>query len=636
MKTLRPIRSIEALSLQTRLVLLLITFTLIPVVLFGGVIYWKTRDILLSVRIDQLNALADLKKDKIETFFLERRLDLQAVQQIRSIRTGLAEIPGPGPGVHAIRVIAKADLDSRLVHFTKAHRYLDIMLLTPRGSIIYVSNPAHADELGKKLQDQDSLVEQARRGIVFSGILTQHGHRGEYEIIGLAPITDERGTLLYLVAIEIDMSPVYDSVLESRGLGKSGEALVVTRQGNDVLFLSPLRGIPDAALKKTTPLSAGTSYPAQRAALGETGSGIARDYSGKEVLAAWRFIPELRWGIVLKMDTHEAFAPMRLQRGVILLVSFLMVVLSVIAAALLADSIIRPLRTLRQGTAAIAEGDLGHRVGMELRNEIGALSRDFDAMAEALERDRAARTRSEREVRTLNAELEHNIRRITEANRELDAFSYSVSHDLRSPLRGIDGFSRALLEDYQDKLDAQGRDYLYRIRNATTRMERLIDDLLNLSRLARFEMKRERVDLSALAHTLADRLRGDHPGRAAAFVIADGLVAEGDAHLLSIALENLLGNAWKFSEKTPRTVIEFGAIRRDGKTTFFVKDNGAGLDMTFADKLFQPFQRLHSEAEFAGTGIGLATVRRIISRHGGEVRIEGEPGKGATVFFTLG
>jgi len=239
-----------------------------------------------------------------------------------------------------------------------------------------------------------------------------------------------------------------------------------------------------------------------------------------------------------------------------------------------------------------------------------------------------ARARAEEEVKQYAAQL-------NASNKELEAFAYSVSHDLRAPLRSIDGFSQVLLEDYAEKLGGEGRDYLERVRAGTQRMAALIDDLLNLSRISRKEMKRERVSLSALAREITDGLRRSQPGRDVEFVIARGLTVDGDAQLLRAALENLLGNAWKFTGKQDAARIEFGSTEKDGKTAYFVRDDGAGFEMAYAEKLFGAFQRLHSASEFEGTGIGLATVQRIVHRHGGRVWAEGEVGKGATFYFTL-
>jgi DNA-binding response OmpR family regulator len=242
---------------------------------------------------------------------------------------------------------------------------------------------------------------------------------------------------------------------------------------------------------------------------------------------------------------------------------------------------------------------------------------------------RAARALAETKARLLE-DLERK-------NQELEAFAYSVSHDLRAPLRSIDGFSYAILEDHAETLDARGQDYLRRIRAATARMGELIDDMLELSRVGRAEMKRERVDLSKLARTVGDTLARAQPDRKVELRVPDGIVADGDRRLCQILFENLLGNAWKFTAKTAQASIELGTGIADetGQPLFFVKDNGVGFDMNYASKLFTPFQRLHGEAEFPGTGIGLATVRRIVDRHGGEVWAEGKVGEGATVFWTL-
>jgi PAS domain S-box-containing protein len=221
------------------------------------------------------------------------------------------------------------------------------------------------------------------------------------------------------------------------------------------------------------------------------------------------------------------------------------------------------------------------------------------------------------------------------SSRELEAFSYSVAHDLRAPLRSLDGFSKALLEDYEDKLAEDGRQSLKFIRQSAQQMAELIDDLLNLSRVTRSDLRREDVDLGALAQVTIARLRRSDPARGVDFVVADGLAGNADPHLLGVLLENLIGNAWKFTAKQPNARIELGLTRDDGRPVYFVRDNGAGFDMRYVDKLFGIFERLHAASDFEGTGIGLATVQRIVQRHGGRAWAEGAVGQGATFYFTL-
>ena len=288
----------------------------------------------------------------------------------------------------------------------------------------------------------------------------------------------------------------------------------------------------------------------------------------------------------------------------------------------------------------LASGELGFTIPVKGRDELAETAVTFNEMSQRLSDLHKQRTKAEADIHALNALLETRVQQRTAeleaTNQELEAFSYSVSHDLRAPLRAIDGFAQALAEDYTDKLDAPGLGYLARVRASAQRMGEMIDDMLALARVTRVELSVREVDMSALAREIGARLAAAHPGRVVDFAVTENLITQADVGLLRIALENLLENAWKYSSTRATARIQFGVKRNPTETVYFVRDDGVGFDMRYADKLFQPFQRLHKTTDFAGTGIGLATVARIIHRHGGRVWAEATVDQGAVFYFTLG
>ncbi len=291
------------------------------------------------------------------------------------------------------------------------------------------------------------------------------------------------------------------------------------------------------------------------------------------------------------------------------------------------QELLQTLQALRQ-----AHDDLEMRV-QERTAELAKVN-------EVLHQEIGEHKQAEEEIRQFNAELEQRVSERTAqlelVNKELETFSYSVSHDLRAPLRNINSFSTILLEDYADKLDAEGRELIQDIRVGTQRMGQLIKDMLDLAHVARAEISFTTVDLSSLAEAIITGLRMDQPERNVEVVIAPGIIVHGDRALLEVALNNLLGNAWKFTEKRPVAQIEFGVVADSNPPIYFIRDNGAGFNMQYAARLFIAFQRLHNTSDFEGTGIGLATVQRIIHRHGGRIWAEGHIGQGAVFYFTLG
>ncbi len=277
------------------------------------------------------------------------------------------------------------------------------------------------------------------------------------------------------------------------------------------------------------------------------------------------------------------------------------------------------------------------RLNNDLEHRVAQRTEQLQRTNESLQQEIAERSRAEKEIRTLNAALEQRVRERTAeleaANRELEAFSYSVSHDLRAPLRKLDGLSKLLAEDYAGALDATAQEYIARIGAASRHMSGIIEDLLTLSRISVNELQREAVDLSAAAAEIAEDLQRSGEPRDAAFEIQPGVEVDADRRLIRLALQNLLENAWKFTSRRPKAHIAFGM---SGAGVCFVKDNGAGFDMQRAERLFNPFERLHPKSEFPGSGIGLAIVKRVIQRHNGRIWAEGEPDRGAAFYFTVG
>lgn len=307
--------------------------------------------------------------------------------------------------------------------------------------------------------------------------------------------------------------------------------------------------------------------------------------------------------------------------------------LTFVLALLLQRIVTRPITHLAATAREISRGgDYRIRATKRTEDELGMLVDGFNGMLAEIERRDAALLEAQSQLEQRVVERTAQLRAL---NEELETFSYSVSHDLRAPLRSIHGFSQALLEDYSDRLDAVGKGYLERVCTAAQRMGQLIDDLLQLSRVTRTEPSLEDVDVSAMISAIVRDLQERDPERIAEFAIRDDVHMQADPRLLRIALENLLENAWKFTSHKSSARIEFGVDLSKEAPIYYLRDNGAGFDMAYADKLFTPFQRLHSAAEFPGTGIGLANVQRVIRKHGGLLWAEGAVGKGATFYFTL-
>lgn len=392
-------------------------------------------------------------------------------------------------------------------------------------------------------------------------------------------------------------------------------------------------GRPFATYFRDAPSTARPSLPAQAAA----GPTFTADHL--LVSEPIRFEGKPLGTLLIQADLGEIRDRQRRYAGIVLAVLGGSFVLALTMSRLVEKTISRPIDRLADTARAVsARKDYSVRAAAEGSDEIGLLIGTFNEMLDQIQRQDSDLKEAHADLKEAHADLERRVetrtRDLAAANKELEAFSYSVSHDLRAPLRAIDGFSKAVLTDYGPQIEERGRHYLERVRAGTLRMAQLIDDLLGLARVSRRQLVRQRVSLSEIAGQVAAELAQRQPSRQVRLDLEEGLTAEADPQLLTIVFENLMGNAWKFTSKRADARVEVG--RTNGpQPAFYVRDNGAGFDMAYADKLFGAFQRLHADADFEGTGIGLATVQRIVVRHGGRIWAEGAVEKGATFYFSL-
>ena len=466
--------------------------------------------------------------------------------------------------------------------------YQSVLLLEPKGNM-RLSVPE-----GEKLLDPFSkqlVLEAAQNKRVILSDLYRDEISNVIRLSLLVPILLQRGEKPVTVAvILLRIDPqlfLYPLIQTWPTSSRSSETLLIRREGEEVVFLNELRHRKNTALVLRSPVSR-QDLPAAMVARGQVGIAEGFDYRGVPVLAALRRIPDSPWFLVAKIDQEEIYAPIRWQSRLIAILSGVLVLV-----------------------VAVSVGFLWR--GQHLQEQ----------------------RRSEREIRQLNEDLKRRAVKLESVNKELEAFSYSVSHDLRTPLLGINGLSGILLDKYSSNLDEKGKDFLRLIRKETQNMLQLIDGLMAFSRFERQEVKLSLIDMVELTRTVVDELKTMMPNQGLSVNIRTLPPARGDRTMIQQVFYNLLSNAFKFTKPKEAGIIEVGSITGENDNIYYVKDNGVGFDMQHAAKVFEVFQRLHSADKFEGSGIGLAIVQRIVERHGGRVWADGKVNEGATFYFTL-
>ncbi len=573
---------------------------LLAIAAIGWLYLWNQQKQMRRVVENELSAVADLKVQQITQWYKVWQVDAHLISGSPFTARNVA---------HFLANSADRELQANLITWMNLRREqvgYERVLLVDANRQLRLCEPPENNWLGTNAQRGMDEVFATRRPFVSD--LHRSTRTGRVNLDIWAPVFAPGGDSINAIfLLEVNIEDLFFPLVQTWPTpSRTAESLMVRREGDEVLYLNELRHRTNTALRLRLPISRDPHLPAAMAALGHEGLVEGRDYRGVPVLAAIRDVPGTPWFLVAKVDQAEVYAPLREKA---------------VGAGLTVGALL---------LAAVMGIGLfwRRRDNLWLRRQL------------ALEQERQTMSEQVRQVlQDANAQLERRVSERTSdleaAVRELEAFSYSVSHDLRAPLRSIDGFSLALLEDCGDQLNDEGRRHLERVRAATQRMGQLIDDLLNLSRLSRVELQPAQIDLSAMAREIFAELAQAEPGRVVETVVAGGLSTRGDPRLIRVALQNLLANAWKFTSRSANARIEVGQMNTPRGLAFFVRDNGAGFDMAYADKLFGAFQRLHTQADFPGTGIGLAIVHRVLRRHGGAVWAESAPERGATFYFKL-
>ncbi len=621
------------MRLATRLLLLFGLFSLIPIMVVGYLSYRSGKDTIETAAVNHLVSTNILKKNEISRWMHNSSGLLAILVENPFFKRELApEMAQHEQGAPGHPVVHKRIIEDYFSPLIGEGTFLELFVMRAGDGLVLVStNPKQE---GKYFDNQPFFV-QGQRGLFIQNVYYSMAIQQSALTIS-APIKDEQGNLLAVAAGRVNLSTLSEIMEQRSGLSRTEDTYLVNKFN---FFVTEPRFGKGYALKKSIHTEGVEAALAKR-----SGVGFYDDYRKVPVIGAYDWMSEWELCIITEVDQAEAYAPVYALQRSIALFGIGVAVLAVFSGWLCAVLIVKPVKEVVRGAAEVGRGNLDYRFSRSGSGEIGELSRAFEKMIrelkatmvsrDLLQAEVAERKQAEETVRRLNKELEDRVIQRTE---QLESFSYSVAHDLRTPLLSIDGFSGIVLKEYGPRLDDEGRRLLKVIKDNTQKMGRLIDDLLLFSKTGQDPLNCSEINMTQLVTAVVDELMSARDGKAPAPELRLGSLADtvADLGLIRQVWVNLLANAIKFSRDKKPAVIEVDSRAEGREQVYRVRDNGAGFDMAYVHKLFRVFQRLHAAAEYEGNGIGLALVQRVISRHGGRVWAEGAVNQGACFYFTL-
>lgn len=628
---------LKNMGLASKLNLIIMTIVSLTISTVSYVAFLSAEKSLESARLEQLESIANLKVNTIQTFFTERKNDIKSAQSYFNIKSNLPIVSQYRQDrSHPNYQLAKKMLDGQLKVFQNVYKLIDIMLVNREGIIVYSSNEKHVElDLDSLLPDPgNKAFEEGKKNIYISEVFNNRVKLDRPEMIISAPIHNFQGEFSGVVAFEVDTAPIFDLIQDSTGLGETGETMIAKRVGNDALFLNPLRHESSIPLNRKHLIGEGKTFPMQKAVQGREGHGVSLDYRNKEVLAVWRYIPELEWGLVAKIDTEEAYASVSQLKWQIFFIASLIFIITSILVSWFSKTLSGPIIIIADTAAKIGEGDLTSRVKIDSNDEIGRLAGGINKMAQALSDTQETKLAGNlRHSEAQKKRLESQSEALKQSNSELQQFTYVVSHDLKAPFRAIHNYADFLQKDLQGKLEEEQETYLEGLMESVCDGEKFLDDLLALSRIGKKQVKSEKTHVGNFLRNLIDSLH--FPPEVEFVMKEDWPTLQLEPTLSRQIFQNLINNGVKFNTSSKKRIELGWQLINNTHYEIYVKDNGIGIESRFFEKIFLPFQQLHSNQEYEGSGIGLATVKKAADLKQWSLRIESESGQGSVFFVKI-